>query len=350
MERKRLTIIDIAKLANVSDSTVSRVLNNSPNVREKTRKKVLDIIRDSGFRPNAIARGLVTGKSKTIGFITEDIRNPYFADICRGLEDFAQSNGMNVIVLNTDGIVEKELECIDILEEFNVEGIIFTSITINQSELLKLKERFPIVLVNRYYEDVDIDYVTVNNFKASYFATSHLIDYKHTNIAYITSPLTSSATLQRIQGYKQALLDHNLQYDEDLVIEMKSKGYEGGREAAKQLLEYNQFFTAIFANNDLLALGTLDYLLEKQIRVPEDISVIGFDNIKISSHQAINLSTIDQPAYDMGKEAGRLLYNRSLEGNKNTYHNTVYSPSLIKRKTTFFKKEIGNVPINTNTE
>ncbi|MCL4441945.1 MAG: LacI family transcriptional regulator, partial [Firmicutes bacterium] len=234
MENKRLTIKQIAKLANVSDSTVSRVLNEHPDVNEKTRRKIQEIVRKEGYRPDAIARSLVTGHSKTLAYVTEDIRNPFFAEVARGLEDAATEQGYQVIYCSTDSNAEKENMYINILLSYRVAGIVFSSFSGNNDVILELNRcNMPYVFVNRYFNDISADCVLIDNFKGGYMATQHLISLGHKKIVYLAG-IGSSTSLERKRGYEQALRDAGIEYKETLVRRVTGGlKYKSGYEQVK---------------------------------------------------------------------------------------------------------------------
>ncbi|WP_029688180.1 LacI family DNA-binding transcriptional regulator [Thermoanaerobacter sp. A7A] len=332
-----VTIKDIAKLANVSITTVSRVINNkSEGVSEETRNRILQLVKELGYQPNAIARGLVTKKTKTIGLIIPDISNPFFPDIARGVEDSAHIYGYNVFLCNTDDNLEKESEYINALKEKYVDGIIFTSSSIPKHEHIMelVKSGIPIVIMDRRVDSEDIYGVFLDNYEGGYIATKHLIDLGHKKIGCITGPLYISNAIERLEGYKRALVDNEIEVDNRLIFEGDYK-INSGIIGAEKLLEHE--VTAIFASNDLMAYGAYKAIRSYGYQIPDDISIVGFDDIQLSQILEPQLTTIRQPAYDMGLTAARMLI-KLVEGKKLKKKIINFRPQLIIRQST---KNIG---------
>ncbi|WXJ88890.1 HTH-type transcriptional regulator DegA [Moorella thermoacetica] len=333
--KARLTIKQIAKLANVSDSTVSRVLNNQPDVNEDTRQRVLAIVKELNYRPDPIARSLVTGQSQTLAFLTEDIRNPFFAEVARGLEDAASKYGYQVIYCSTDSESGKEKMYIEMLLAYRIAGIVFTSFSGNKEVIQEIiKCKIPYVFVNRFYNEIPGDCVLIDNYQGGYMATRHLIKLGHRRIVHLGRSGVSCTSLDRKRGYEQALREAGIEYNENLVKEIKGGlKYNSGYEITKAILQEEEF-TAIFAVNDLIALGAWMACLEEGRRVPEDIAIVGFDNIDFTSFPTIGLTTIDQPKYEMGRQCMKILIDRlrgDVYGEKYN-KKIVYTPKLVIRK------------------
>ncbi|MBE3578676.1 LacI family DNA-binding transcriptional regulator [Caldanaerobacter subterraneus] len=330
-----VTIKDIARLANVSVTTVSRVINNKPEgVSEETRQKILKLVKELGYQPNAIARGLVTKKTKTIGLIIPDISNPFFPDIARGVEDSAHIYGYNVFLCNTDDNLEKESEYIKALKEKYVDGIIFTSSSIPKHEhIIELVESgIPVVIMDRRVDSENIYGVFLDNYEGGYIATKHLIDLGHEKIGCITGPLYTKSAKERLEGYKKALLDSGIKIDEKLIFEGDYK-INGGIIGAERLLKDNKDMSAIFACNDLMAYGAYKTIRSFGYKIPDDISVVGFDDIQLSQILEPQLTTIKQPAYDMGLTAARMLI-KLIEGKKLKKKIINFRPQLVIRQST----------------
>ncbi|TCO68655.1 LacI family DNA-binding transcriptional regulator [Caldanaerobacter subterraneus] len=330
-----VTIKDIARLANVSVTTVSRVINNKPEgVSEETRQKILKLVKELGYQPNAIARGLVTKKTKTIGLIIPDISNPFFPDIARGVEDSAHIYGYNVFLCNTDDNLEKESEYIRALKEKYVDGIIFTSsVPSDYQHIMELvRDGVPIVMMDRRMESEEIYGVFIDNYEGGYLATKHLIDLGHRKIGCITGPLKVKNARERLEGYKRALLDNGIEVDERLIFEGDYK-INSGIIGTEKLLNDNKDITAIFACNDLMAYGAYKTIRSYGYKIPDDISVVGFDDILLSQIMEPQLTTIRQPAYDMGLTAARMLI-KLIEGKKVSKKIIIFKPQLVIRQST----------------
>lgn len=326
-----ITIKDIAKRTDVSIATVSRVINNkSEGVSDGTRKRILEVVKELGYQPNALARGLVTKRTKTIGLIIPDIANPFFPDIARVVEDCANKQGYSVFLCNTDDNLHKESQYIKVLGEKCVDGIIFTSNAIPKQEhtIELIKNSIPLVLMDRWVELEGICGVFLDNLKGGYMASKHLIDLGHERIACITGPLYSKTAKDRLEGYKKALFEEGIPVDKSIIVEGDYK-INSGFNAAEKLL--NKKVTAIIAFNDLMACGACKSVKANGYRIPEDISIIGFDDIQLS--QMMELTTIRQPSYEMGIAAIKMLI-KLIEHKKINKRIISFEPSLIVRQST----------------
>lgn len=327
----RITIKDIAKKANVSITTVSRVLNNKQDgIGAATRKRVLDIIKELDYYPNSTARSMVTKKTKTIGLIIPDIRNPFFPELVRGVEDVANELEYSLFLCNTDGSFKREEESLRLMKEQNVEGLIFTGSFDSEEYLLQElveKYKLPIVLLDRGLNNEKFSGVYIDNEKGGYIATRHLINLDHTRIACITGPDNIQNSKARLNGYFKALKQFDIQIDEKIII---SGDYQmdGGYQAAKVLFENNNI-TAIFVLNDLMAFGVYQAALEIGIRIPEDISIVGFDNLKYTQLLTPKLTTIEQPTYKMGSVAANILIKQLEATDKDRSEAISLEPKLI---------------------
>lgn len=304
------TLRDVADKANVSIATVSAVINRNKYVSPELTERVKKAIQELNYKPNGVARGLRTKRSYTLGLVISDITNPFFPEIARGVEDRADRAEYSVFLSNTDADPRREARCVENLRSKGVDGIIFTSIRTNDESVRRLHEEgFPFVLINRQVENLDLDYVGVDNERGAYKAVKYLISLGHERIGYIGGAIHSTASKARHDGYRKALEDHGIEYDPALVEEGYLK-QEGGYAAARRLLAPANRPTAIFAANDLMALGVLDVASDLHLRVPEDLAVVGFDDIKLASQANIQLTTVRQPRYEMGQLAVDLLLER----------------------------------------
>lgn len=332
----KVTINDIAKLANVSKASVSRVINNkSEGVGKETRDRILKVIEEHQFQPSMLARGLVTKRTKTIGLIIPDITNPFFPQLVRGAEDYASKYGYNIFLGNTDKSVNKEKEYLDAFVEKSVDGVILTSnISEADSQYKLLKQSStPCVLLDRYveYEDYEAG-VYLDNVKGAYMATELLLSHGHTNIAFIAGPLMVATSVNRIAGFKKAHNEKGLPINDDLIVEgdyMMDSGYK----LVDRLIEEGKKFTAIVAGNDMMAIGAMKALKRRGIGIPNDIEIVGFDNIEISQIVEPALSTVAQPAYEMGAQGAKLLI-KLIEKKKLRNKNVILEPELIIRGST----------------
>lgn len=303
-----VTIYDVAREANVSMATVSRVVNNNPNVKPQTRKKVFEAIERLGYRPNAVARGLASKKTTTVGVVIPDISNTIFAEVARGIEDIANMYHYNIILCNADKRKEKEIRVINTLLEKQVDGLLFMGGAVTEDHIMAFKtSSVPIVLCatsdeNDGYPSVDIDHEA-----AAGDAVKTLIDRGHRRIAMISGTLQDpSSGFARYQGYKKALETAGIGVQEKYV-RIGNYRYESGMELAKYFLGLEDKPTAIFTANDEMAIGAIHAIQDAGLRVPEDISVISVNNVRMAVMVRPQLTTVAQPLYDIGAVSMRLL-------------------------------------------
>ena len=326
----RVTIKDIAREAGVSVTTVSRVLNNKADVSDKTREKVLKIIDRLNYNPNSIARGLVMNKTYTIGLIVPDISNAFFAEIAKAIEDELREYGYSVIFFNTDNDKDREKESIDLLRSKQVDGLIGACSHDSKDEVLALgKAGFPIVQIDRLVDDSQIPSVIIDNILSGYEATEYLIKKGHRRIAHITGALDTNTGIRQAEGYRKALQEYGIEIDEELVME-GDFSQESGYLAMKEILERNKDLTAVFAGNDMMALGAYRAIYAAGLKIPEDISIIGHDDFTLASLVSPALTTMQQPIYKIGKVAASLLID-IIKGKKNKEGLIVVNTSLIER-------------------
>jgi LacI family transcriptional regulator len=339
--KKKVTIKDIALLANVSHTTVSRALNDKLRIKNETKEKILSIARDLNYRPDFIARSLVMKRTKTLGLVITTISNPFYVELAQGIEATARGLGYNIILCSTHHDLSVEKQYVDMLRSKGVDGIIFTSAHLGDPNIVVLaEESFPIVLVNRrtYHSLVKekVDYIGVNNILGGFLAVEHLIRLGHRQIAVIGGSAESSVALERLEGGKKALQAYTLEQRKDYFWEgdfLKESGYRGG----KRFLEMAEPPTAIFAANDYMALGTYQAIAERGLRIPEDIALVGFNDIEFTGMKGIDLTTIGQKKFEMGALAVKTLVEK-IEGgeSKSSTKEILLKPELIIRKTCGF--------------
>lgn len=303
-----VTIYDVAREAGVSMATVSRVVNSNPNVKPTTRKKVLEAIDRLGYRPNAVARGLASKKTTTVGVVIPDISGAFYAEVARGIEDIANMYHYNIILSNSDTQKEKELRLINTLLEKQVDGLLFMGGEVTDEHKAAFNtSSAPVVLSATYDDENRFPFVNIDNRQGAIDATNLLFEEGHERVALITGPLTDPVNgYPRYQGYRQALEERGVAFDEDYV-RVGDYRYNSGMDAMKEFLALAEPPTAVFAASDVMAVGAIHAIQDAGKRVPEDISVIGFDNIDIASMVRPLLSTIGQPMYDIGAVSMRLL-------------------------------------------
>jgi len=301
---------DVAERAGVSVSSVSHVINETRPVSDELRERVLTAMQELGYQPNLLARGLRRGETHTLGMITPDSANPFFAEVTRGVEDTSFEQGYNVILCNSDGDLEKELVYANVLAEKRVDGILFVAAGVSTEHILALQaQRMPLVVVDRDIPNVAVDSVLTDNAQGGKLATQHLIDLGHRRIGCITGPSDVTPSADRVTGYRQALEESGIPVDEALIVKGKFQ-YESGYRAARQLLSMDDAPTAIFACNDLMAVGAIRAALELGRQVPADLSIVGFDDVRLASFVNPPLTTIAQPKYEMGVVAATMLLER----------------------------------------
>jgi len=299
-----VSIKDIAKRAKVSTATVSLVLNNKENsfISKSTRDRILKI-------------GLVKKRTNTIGVVVPDVIYPFFAEVIHGIESLANENKKKVILCYSGSRQEKEAEYVNMLLEKRVEGIIIAPLADNTNiELFKrlIEDGFPLVFIDRYLDEIDGSYVVTDNSKGAYEAVRYLIELGHHRILLLTTGTRISTVQGYLEGYKRALKENNLLYDESLVrrCEETEAGENRlfiGYNVVKEILQEKLDFTAIFSTDDNFAVGAIKALKEKGLKVPEDISVIGFDDLPFSAFIDPSLTSVMQKKYQMGRKATELL-------------------------------------------
>ncbi|NLA58856.1 MAG: LacI family transcriptional regulator [Firmicutes bacterium] len=324
-----ITIRDIAKKAGVSVTTVSRVLNNKPDVSKKTREKVLQVIADMGYSPNAMARGLIWRKTLTIGLVIPDIGNPFFAEVAKGVEHRARERGYSVIFCTTDSEPQREQEAIELLCSKQVDGIIVSLSVESRSVLERLeKQRFPVVQIDRKVPGSNYSAIAVDNVASAYTATKYLIRQGHSRIAHITGDMNTKTAQDRLLGYKEALSDWGLRLEHQLIVHGDfSKG--SGILCMEELLSRTPLPSAVFVGNDLMALGAMEAIGKHGLRVPDDVALVGYDNIDLAA--SLQLTTIMQPKFEMGQLAATTLIT-SIEKGEPAVGDIILDTMLIERK------------------
>lgn len=325
-----ITINDIAKAANVTKATVSYVLNNKPGVSEETRQKILKIMKEMNYHPNAVARGLAGKSTEMLGLIIPDISDHFYVQIVRGVEKTANLYNFTLNLCTTHAIPEKERKMVDLLTNGRVDGIILMTYFLDLDFINDIKKRkIPFVLIDSTFDDKSIYSVNVDNFEAGYKATEYLIRLGHRRIAFIAGPQNSNDSLCRFRGYRQALNDHGIPYEEVLVCQGDFKR-EGGYQAFFNLHRLEAKPTAVFAANDQMAIGVLSAARALGLQVPQDLSVIGCDDIEASSVVEPPLTTIKQPIEEMGKHATEMIF-QLIYKEKPSQRNVVLKTSLVER-------------------
>jgi LacI family transcriptional regulator len=302
-----VTIYDVAREANVSMATVSRVVNGNPNVKPATRKKVSEVIDRLGYRPNAVARGLASKKTTTVGVIIPDISSIFFAELARGIEDIATMYNYNIILSNSDDNPDKELRLLNTMLGKQVDGIVFMGSNITEELVNEFqKSPVPIVLAGSVEDTKQIPSVNINYEEAAFDAATFFTDKGHSRIAFVSGNLSEPINMKKLAGYKRGLESAGLSYDEENVVE-GDYTYDSGFESFEKFLGNKEKPTAIIVSSDEMALGIVHAAQDKGYSVPDDFEVISFDNTRLTLMVRPQISTVIQPLYDIGAVAMRLL-------------------------------------------
>ena len=332
----QITIDYIARMANVSKATVSRVINNKADgVGKETRARVQRLIDEYGYKPNLMARGVATSRTKSIGLVIPDITNPFFPELVKAIEHHASKSVYTVILFNTDSSPEKEMRSISTLIANRVDGVILDTVLQEQSQILYSFDKYdiPCVLIDRRTKTFDYAAgVFVDNEYAFYVAAEFLIKHGNQRIAFIKGPEDLSTTRERLMGYRSALKQYGLAFDPELI----AKGdfsYESGYDAVMALHEKGTEMTAVLACNDLMAIGAMRALRDLGKKIPDEVEVIGFDNIQFSQMVDPALTTMEQPLYELGSKAADAIL-ALIEGRRLSETNFRLEAKLVLREST----------------
>lgn len=330
-KKQKYTVEDVAKEADVSTATVSRVFSGSAKVNEDTSDKVLRAARKLNYRPNRVASRL-RGKgsqSKVLGLIVTDLNNPFFSDIARGVGDIAYKNENGVIVCNTDEDPQKERFYLDILLSEKVAGLIIAPTIGNKEYLKEIRKNIPLVTVDRHIPEIDIDSVLVDNEHGAYLAVNRLVNLGHKRIGIVCGIKGITTTEKRLSGYEKALRENGISTKRKLIFHGNSKE-EGGIKGVKKLLNLESPPTAIFSTNNLMTLGIYEELYRQGIQVPEDIAIVGFDDMSWATALNPPLTAVRQPSYDLGVTAIELLLKRLADPDRSISNITLKSELIIR--------------------
>lgn len=327
------TLKDVAREAEVSVSTVSRALNNSEKVHPDTQRHVQEVAEELGYMPSRVARRLrvKNGKASLIGLVIPDIQNPFFADVTRGVEDVAQDHDYALLLSNSDEDSNKQRLALEILQTEDVDGVIVPPVGLEDPAIKQLLDTdIAVVCVDRRLRNARVDTILSDNRDGAYEAVSHLIELGHRRIGFIGGVPHISTLTDRRQGYEEALRSEGLTVDSSLVIEGNSCR-ERGNESTKQLLALNSPPTALFTGNNLSTLGALSALNEEEIAVPDEMAVVGYDDVPWSMALNPPPTVVDQPGYEMGRRAAEILLDRLEDPNRSPTTMTL-QPKLIVRQ------------------
>lgn len=329
-----VNIYDVAKKAGVSVVTVSRVLNDSPNVRENNRQKVMEAIKELDYKPNAAARSLARGRTGMAGLVIPTIDDPFMSRVMSSVERALKDIGMFLVVSFTADDVElRDSNCVKLFMEDRVDGILIMSPIKNEEYIMELKKRnFPFVLLDQHHTGMQVPSVTVDNFYGGYKAALSLIKSGARRIAHICGPDLYESSMERFNGYRKALEDSGLEVDERLITSGNFT-VQGGFKAACGWFENHIIPDAVFAADDNTAFGVIDAARKFKLKVPEDISIIGYDDHPFASSLHPELSTVRQPAEEIGRCGVELLHN-IIRGKVKRTSTISVKPQVVLRETT----------------
>ncbi|HKJ41007.1 MAG TPA: LacI family DNA-binding transcriptional regulator [Sunxiuqinia sp.] len=326
------SLSDVAKKAGVSIATVSRVINNGSNVNEATRARVLKAIKELRYQPSRVAKRLrsKSASSNLIGVLIPDIQNPFYVDVFRGIEDVAYANNYAIIMCNFAQDEKKEKMYLDILQSESIDGLIAAPAHERDNKVIKLvKDGLPIVCFDRDLMGVDVDVVLVNNRDGAFRAVDHLAKSGYKRIAHISGLEQIPSSQLREQGYREALEANGIPYDPKLVKNGDSKHHSGVR-LADELLSLPNPPDAIFTGNNLITLGALETIHKRKLKIPEDIAIIGFDDMYWSISLNPPLTAVYQPAYEIGRRAGELMIQRIKDPKRPTIQMMLNAQLMIR--------------------
>lgn len=335
------TIKDVAALAGISYTTVSHVLNKTRPVSEQVRLKVEAAIAELDYVPSAVARSLKARSTATIGLLVPNSVNPYFAELARGIEDACERNGYCVILCNSDDNPQKQRSYLRVLLEKRIDGLIVASVGEDsdlQGSLASV--RTPMVIVDRALEGVEADLVSIDHEQGAYLATRHLLELGHRDIACIGGPASTNTAQLRLAGFQRALAEAGVSVADDHIVNSDFTSL-GGYGAAAQLLDGARP-TAIFAGNDMIGIGVLRAAAERNICVPGELSVIGFDDIQLSRYVFPALTTVGQSIRELGESAAALLLSRIAQPLRGAPEQRIVAPKIVLRESTAPRPDLFN--------
>jgi DNA-binding LacI/PurR family transcriptional regulator len=329
------TIYSVAQRAGVSTATVSRALNGTGQIAPATRQAIDDAVRELGYRPSGVARSLRTKSTQTIALLLPDITNPFYPGLVRGVQLGARRRGYLMLLASAEGDPDGEQEYLELFRANAVDGALVVGVSIGADGIgAAMAGGFPIVSMDRSVDSPDVPLVQVDNRGGARMAVEHLVELGHRRIAHVCGPLTLEITRERLAGYRDGLEAAGLPFDDELLVE---GDYEegGGVAAADRLVAAGVAFTAVFAGNDLTAIGVMGGLQARGVRVPGDVSVVGFDDVRLASYVTPALTTIHQPADRIGERAAALLVD-VIRGRRRAERvgHVLLPPTLVVRAST----------------
>lgn len=331
-----ITIKEVAELAKVSQSTVSRAINGHPTVKESNRQKVFEAIEQLGYQPNTFAQALASSRSNSIGMLVGSLDGPFYGPLMHHTEDTVRANNNHLIVTSGQESLQKERESIDFLRSKRVDGFILHSDMLSDDELINVVKQNPAtIILNRYIPDIADNCIYINNELGGYIATKYLLDRGHTKVGCITGQLSKGDSRDRLQGYRMALDEFGIQYNTSYVIEGRFD-HDGNHERARRLLDRAPELTAIFCQNDNIAISVYDVAAERSIEIGKDLSIVGFDNDYHSAHIRPRLTTVNFPVQEMGREAAKYVLAMVKDAAYQAKH--ILNPEMVERDSVYTMK------------
>ena len=326
-----VNVRDVAALAGVSVGTVSNALNSPDKLAQATLDRVRQAIRELGFVRNESARQLRAGSSRTLGLVVLDVTNPFFTDVARGVEDSANESGIAVFLCNTDERAEKEANYLRLLEEQRVQGILITPVEVVSEGLKELRHRgMPIVLLDSRATDADQCSVSVDDVLGGDLALSHLLQMGHRRICFVGGPFTYKQVQDRFEGATRAIDSSGFEVEFTTLV-TPGLNVAAGLAAGAQLVDATPRPTAVFCANDLVALGVLQAVVKHGLRVPQDLAIVGYDDIEFAGAASHPLSSVRQPRQLLGRTAAQLLIEESTSPDTHLHERVTFEPELVVR-------------------
>ncbi len=334
-KKKKVTIYDVAKAAGCSTATVSLVIHNDKRIKEETRERVKACIRDLAYTPSYLASSLANQRTQSIGIIVPDMTNPVFAELVHGAEEFLSHNGYHLIIGLTNQNLEKELLYLDMLSGKKVDGLIILPTFLKEIEekLQELKaKKFPFVVTGIKSSSSEVNYVSTNKVEGAFIGVEHLIKKGHRNIAFVRGSELEEHSSERLEGYMKALNVYGIPFNPEYVIKSR-QDFADVREKVGLFMEEHPEVTALFCLYDFIAMAVLKALNDRKLRIPEDVAVVGFDNIQLDDYLPVGLTTIDSNNLKVGEIAARILVNQISSGMDEIQH-VILTPKLVVREST----------------
>lgn len=334
----RVTLNDIAKIAKVSTSTVSRAIANNPKISVATREKIFKIMRELNYHPNIIARSLANKSTRIIGIIIPGMaekafQNPFFPEVLRGISSIAYKYKYNVLISSVSNLEEERQTLKQFAQGGITEGIILLASRVGDPSVAELtKLGFPFVVIGKPENESEVNWVDNNNFTIGYELTKHFIQQGHRKIAFLGLSSNYIVTLDRLKGYKKALEDNGIPVDESLIVESKFID-DSGYELMKQLIERGKKPTGVMAGDDLLAFGAMKYINELGLKVPDDIGVSGFNNVQLANYSIPPLTSVEVNPFLLGSKAFELLL-AAIDSDYKSYNRAIVPAELVIRDST----------------